>query len=129
MGIFGFLFFLLDIFFFLYTLNNLLSTSFVTKHGLIHQVGDHICILENYVSVVSMIGYFPILVYCLRRKSSTYLKLDFNGVHFRDVFTKMVCLNGHKYLESKRLHHLCDCGIRVFTLLFVSTSIKRSMLM
>ena len=59
MGIFGFLFFLLDIYiYFLSTLNNLLSTGFGTKHSLIHQVGDHICILENCVSVVSMIGYF-----------------------------------------------------------------------
>ena len=46
-------------FFLLSALNNLLNTGFVTKHGLIHQVSDHICILENCVSVVSMIGYFP----------------------------------------------------------------------
>ena len=46
-------------FFLLSALNNLLNTGFFTKHGLIHQVSDHICILENCVSVVSMIGYFP----------------------------------------------------------------------
>ena len=45
--------------FLLSTLNNLLNIGFVTKHGLINQVFDHICIFENYVSVVSMIGYFP----------------------------------------------------------------------
>ena len=61
---FRFLFLLLDFFiyffiFLLSTLNNLLNIVFVTKHGLIHQVFDHICIFENYVSVVSMIGYFP----------------------------------------------------------------------
>ena len=60
MGIFGFLFFLLDIYIYILSaLNNLLNTSFVTKHGLIHQVSDHICMLGNCVSVVSMIGYFP----------------------------------------------------------------------
>ena len=52
-------FFFYWMFFLLFALNNLLNTGFVTKHGLIHQVSDHICILENYVSVVSMIGYFP----------------------------------------------------------------------
>ena len=45
--------------FLLFALNNLLNIGFVTKHGLIHQVFDHICIFENCVSVVSMIGYFP----------------------------------------------------------------------
>ena len=52
-------FFSIRYFLLLYALNNLLNTGFVTKHGLIHQVSDHICILENCVSVVSMIGYFP----------------------------------------------------------------------
>ena len=47
MAIFRFLFSLLDIFFLLFALNNLLNTGFVTKHGLIHQVFHHICILEN----------------------------------------------------------------------------------
>ena len=61
MGVFGFFFFFSYwIFIFLLSaLKNLLSTGFVTKHGLILQVADHNCILENYVSVVSMIGYFP----------------------------------------------------------------------
>ena len=58
MGIFKFLFFPIG-FFFLSALNNLLNTGFVSKHGLMHQVSDHICILGNCVSVVSMIGYFP----------------------------------------------------------------------
>ena len=40
------------------TSNNMLNTGFVTKHSLKHQVSDLIFILENYVSVVSMIGYF-----------------------------------------------------------------------
>ena len=36
----------------------MLNTGFVTKHSLKHQVSDLIFILENYASVVSMIGYF-----------------------------------------------------------------------
>ena len=52
-------FFPIGCFFLLSALNNLLNTGSVTKHGLIHQVSNYICILENYVSVVSMIGYFP----------------------------------------------------------------------
>ena len=127
MGIFGFLFFLLDIYIFFIYIEQLAKYRFWYKarfntsswwsylhFGELCECGFHDRLL---------------FLYFLRRKSSTYLKLDFNGVHFRDVFTKILCLNGYKYLESKRLHHLCDCGIRVFTLLFVSTSIKRSMLM
>ena len=57
-----------------FLLNNLLNTGFVTKHGLIHQVSDHICILESYVSVVSMIGYFP-YISILSLKEIEYLPL------------------------------------------------------
>ena len=60
-------------FFLLSALNNLLTTSFVTKHSLIHQVFFyHICILENCVSVVSMIGYFP-YISILSSKEIEYL--------------------------------------------------------
>ena len=43
----GFFFSYSMFFLLLSALNNLLNTGFVTKHGLIHQVSDHICILEN----------------------------------------------------------------------------------
>ena len=61
------------IFILLFALNNLLNTGFVTKHGLIHQIFFyHICILENCVSVVSMIGYFP-YINILSSKEIEYL--------------------------------------------------------
>ena len=52
-------FFPIGCFFLIIYIEKLAKYRFCYKAWLIHQVSDHIYILENCVSVVSMIGYFP----------------------------------------------------------------------
>ena len=72
MGIFGFLFSLLDIYF-------IICIEQLAKYRFCYEARFntssffyHICILENYVSVVSMIGYFP-YISILSSKEIEYL--------------------------------------------------------
>ena len=55
----GFFFSYWMFFFLIICIEKLAKYRFCYKAWLIHQVSDHIYILENCVSVVSMIGYFP----------------------------------------------------------------------